>query len=291
MRCVLAVAVALLVALPAPAAAYNAPGPRWPGGTIRYHDSLPPSWDWSIRKAARTWNNSGAKIRFRRVPANRAQLTIGYGRLGSAAGLATIGHNPGAFVRVNSLLYRPLRERDRVFAAQMLAHEFGHVLGLGHVRSEACRLMSTPPLTYCPKPPQPWLYDCHWLARDDARGAVHLYGGKRRKPEREYCPREPAPPQPRDAVVRSGARVRVTWTPVPVQPGTRVVIEVYEAHRCDGDLAAAQLRSARVRMGRARWTDPGGPGTYCYSIGAQNKYGMPAEQVWARGVVTPAWMP
>ena len=123
-----------------PAHAYNAPGPRWPGDTIRYADTLPKNWNWSIEAAVRTWNRSGADIRFRKVPRSRAQVVIGYGNLGSAAGLATIGRHSGASVRVNSLLYRPLRERDRVFAAQVLAHELGHVLGLQHSTDPASAL-------------------------------------------------------------------------------------------------------------------------------------------------------
>ena len=275
-RLVLLVALSVLLGA-TPAHAYNSPGPRWPGDTIRVADTLPKNWNWSIDAAVRTWNRSGADIRFRRVPRHRAQVVIGYGNLGSAAGLATIGHHSGAFVRVNSLLYRPLRERDRVFAAQVLAHELGHVLGLHHVRANNCRLMSTPPLTYCPTPPEPWLYDCQWLSKDDIRGVVHLYGREpKRTPVRQYCLREPRPPTPRDVTFDS----RIRWTPVSVLPGTRVVITAYDPARCAGDPTSPALSTVEVPMARGRWT---APGPYCYEIRSVNRFGLPSASIW--GVV------
>jgi hypothetical protein len=271
------VALLILVAA-APAHAYNAPGPRWPGDTIRYHDTLPKSWNSSIDAAVRTWNRSGADIRFRKVPRARAQVIIGYGNLGSAAGLATIGRNSGAFVRINSLLYRPLRERDRVFAAQVLAHELGHVLGLYHVRSNNCRLMSTPPLTYCPSPPEPWLYDCQWLSKDDIRGVVHLYGRKRGEPPPQYCLREPMPSQLGDLRITADTPPRIVWEASrDWLPGTRVVVDVFEPARCAGDTTASPLATLEVAAARGKvraWTGP-----YCYEVRVQNRYGLANDVV------------
>jgi len=281
-RWLLTVALAGALIVPAgPASGYQTPGPRWPGDTIRYHDTLPKSWNWTIRKAVRTWNTSGARIRFRKVERGRAQVLIGYGDLGNAAGLATIGQRPGAFVKVNRLMFKPLRPGLRVFAAQVLAHEFGHVLGLGHVQSNNCRLMSTPLLTYCPKPPESWLYDCAWLAKDDRRGAVHLYGGSPRQPRHQYCLREPKPPQLLDVRFRSGDPVRITWrVPAGLRPGGYVTIEVYEQSRCEGDVAAPLLSSARVRAVRSRWQGSH-PGLVpnCYQVQVHNRYGLGADPV------------
>jgi len=46
--------IAMLALAAAPASAYNAPGPRWPGKTIRFHETLPKSWNWGIRQAVKT---------------------------------------------------------------------------------------------------------------------------------------------------------------------------------------------------------------------------------------------
>ena len=51
MKRVAVLLTAALVALPVPALAYDAPGPRWPGGVIRYHETLPRSWNASIPRS------------------------------------------------------------------------------------------------------------------------------------------------------------------------------------------------------------------------------------------------
>ena len=68
---VAAVVAAMVAATVAPAAAYNAPGPRWPGKTIRYYDTLPKNWDWSVQQAVRTWNRSGVNMKCPNSAQNR----------------------------------------------------------------------------------------------------------------------------------------------------------------------------------------------------------------------------
>jgi hypothetical protein len=202
-------------------------------------------------------------------------VIIGQGDIGSAAGLATIGHRQGAFVKMNRLMFRPLRPGVRIFAAQVLAHELGHVLGLGHVRSDNCRLMSTPLLTFCPSPPQPWLYDCAWLAKDDVRGVIRLYGGKPRRPAREYCLLEPRPEQLQDVRFQAGPRARITWT-VSRQwlPRTRVVVDAYDESRCQGNTTAQPLATFDVPATRGRVRGLPTSGIYCYEVRVQNRYGL-----------------
>jgi hypothetical protein len=262
-RVAVLLAVALMM-LPAPALAYDAPGPRWPGGVIRYHETLPRSWEESLERAVSTWNRSGVQVRFREVDRARAQVLIGYGSTNGNAGQATIGRRTGAFLHMEPLLYRPLRPRDRTSAAIVLAHELGHVLGLGHAGQRGCRLMASRPLTFCPNPPQPWFAYCRWLSRDDVRGALSLYGGRDRRPASRWCLREPQPPALPVTFDAGG----VAWPRLPVLPRTRVRIEQFPAQGCTGE----PVRVVHRPVGAVRWS-PRGPA--CLRVGLVNRYGMP----------------
>lgn len=256
------VIVLALILTPAPALAYDAPGPRWSGTTIRVHETFPPSWNWSLQRAFETWNDAGARIRIREVPRGQEQVTLGYGDTGGYAGLATIGRRSGAFLRIEPLIYKPLRKRDRVSAAIVLAHELGHVLGLNHSGQRGCRLMAARPLSFCPQPPQPWLANCRWLSRDDVRGVLDLYGGRDRRPESRWCLRESQPPELQVAFGPG----RVTWVPVETLPGTRVRIEAFPSSDCTG-----QPTTVERRVTAGRWSGQ----ALCVRIGLVNKYGMP----------------
>ena len=72
----------------------------------------------------------------------------------------------------------------------VVAHELGHVLGLGH-EPRRCALMNTRLVTLSPErcipPLEPWRWRCRILERDDVRGAVRLYGGRVRSRGRPIC--------------------------------------------------------------------------------------------------------
>jgi hypothetical protein len=76
---------------------------------------------------------------------------------------------------------------DRYSAAQVIAHELGHVLGLGHT-TVRCAAMSAG--WYCPDAPA-GEWRCRLLERDDVDGAVHLYGGTVRPLGPVNCPIPP----------------------------------------------------------------------------------------------------
>jgi hypothetical protein len=187
--------------------------------------------------------------------------------------LATIGRRSGAFLRIEPLIYRPLRPRDRVSAAIVLAHELGHVLGLGHTGRRGCRLMAARPLSFCPEPPRPWLANCRWVSGNDMRAALSLYGGRDRRPASRWCLREPQPPA---LPVRFDAG-RASWAHLPVLPRTRVRIEQFPATGCTGE----PLRVVHRRIGAAGWS-PGEPA--CLRVGLVNRYGMPGPA--AEGAVS-----
>ena len=294
MRCVMVLLglIAMLALAAAPASAYNAPGPRWPGKTIRFHETLPKSWNWGIRQAVKTWNTSGINVRFVKVPRSRAQVKIGYGDANGSGGYASIGRQPGAYVEMNKSMYRPLRPEVRLVTAQILAHELGHVLGLDHVFSNGCRLMTPTVLGNCPDPPQPWLYDCSWLSKDDFRGALKLYGGKARKPARKWCPLEPKPPAPQDVRFISGDPVRIQWSATKsLRAGSVAVIEIFEEGRCRGESSSALLDTTYEEVRPGQWADYDyrEPGTYCYEIHFENQYGQPSAAV--QGIATYAIAP
>ena len=280
----------MVAATVAPAAAYNAPGPRWPGKTIRYYDTLPRSFGWSVKAAAKAWNKSGAKVRFKEVTKRgRAQVVVGFGDTHGSAGYASIGKQSGAYVH----LVRQKLDRDQYAnMGRLIAHEFGHVLGLDHVPPGGCKLMDAAWPTDCRVPRESWQYHCRWLARDDIRGAVRLYGGKVRL-SKLFCAREAAPPQLLDVAFTGGTPVgtplEITWRePKGVKPQSMVYVNAYEAGRCRGDSDALMLSADSVPVASGRWVDTSRvadvPGTYCYEVQVQGRYGRGAAAI--RSLVT-----
>jgi len=183
--CFMLVTLAILVgglAFSSQSQAFKISGQAWPGKRITiYSGKLFPK---ATRQARLAWNRSGARIHF--SPTNRrghADVVMRLIRAPVCAGFAQIGYAPGA--RANVDIFRGC-VRDPESVAAVIAHELGHILGLGH-ELRRCAAMNVSlfngePIK-CPKSPEGW-EKCNILEKDDVRGAIRLYGGRVRLGQR-----------------------------------------------------------------------------------------------------------
>lgn len=166
---------------------------RWPGRTITY-------WDASreriaVLRAVSAWNRSGLRIKFIRARSARAaQLIIRNSRdvpNGCGTGIATVGYVEPPRKAFINILTDPTTDQQRCgWPGQTLvvAHELGHVLGLGHA-ARGCRLMNTtfvegiaPSGCVTAFEEDDYIarsatWRCRILEPADVRAAVRLYGG------------------------------------------------------------------------------------------------------------------
>ena len=186
MKAMLAAVLAAVTLVPA-ADAYQLQGVRWPTTTIGYYNEVP-AYTWAIDTAAYAWNTSGARVHFVKTSQQNAKVLVGirwYRPAGDALVYRRGSKITGARVGIRS-------GQDRYTMALVVAHEFGHVLGLAH-EDRGCATMNAfidgnhP--KFCPAAPD-GMWVCRLLRADDVRGAVSLYGGSVR-PLRgpEFCSR------------------------------------------------------------------------------------------------------
>lgn len=298
MRAILTAVVGITLTATVPAAADNAPGPKWPGHTIRYFNAMPAKFDWTVRAATSNWNRSGAKVRFKEVSRrSAAQVTIAFGDTKGFAGYATIGPQRGAYAHLAPYQRAGGGGPDPVLG-RLLTHELGHVIGLDHVGQSGCKVMAPTPGNGCAEPPTGY-YNCSWLAADDIRAAISLYGGKVRKPAAKYCLLEPRPAA-LDVRIVGGDSVttpaEISWTvPAGVRPGATVSVRVYEASRCTGNTDAPWLDGdSGIPVAQGSWQDQTSyaarAGSYCYEVVVSNRFGLesaPARLLVSRSVPAP----
>jgi matrixin len=157
-----------------PADAYRLEGPRWSTHTISYYTETA-AYRWSVDTAAYAWNTSGANVQFVKTSRAAAKVLVGI-RWYAHAGDAHLQIVGGRIVRAQVGIQSG---HDRYEMALIVAHEFGHVLGLDH-QFRGCATMNPSVgddhTTMCPAPPS-GEWTCRLLQTDDVRGAVALYGG------------------------------------------------------------------------------------------------------------------
>ena len=173
-RALVTIGVLVAVLFAGRADAYRLEGGRWPTGTITYFTETP-AYAWSVDTAAYAWNTGGARVQFVKTSRANAKVVVGI-RWYRKAGDAHVQRIGGRFVNAQVGIQTG---HDRYEMALIVAHEFGHVLGLDHELG-VCATMNPSVgddhTTLCPAPPT-GMWTCRLLQPDDVRGAVRLYGG------------------------------------------------------------------------------------------------------------------
>ncbi|MGZ4390344.1 MAG: matrixin family metalloprotease, partial [Gaiellaceae bacterium] len=283
---------------------YDAQGTTWPDGRILYYNAAPDQ-AWAVQRAVDAWNASGAAIRF--VPAPEASAQVVIRELArsdctstheSVGGEAALGYVPHSEVFVTRLDQATVK-CNQFSAAQTLAHELGHVLGLGH-ELHACAAMnrsgSLRGPSLCLQAPL-GVWNCSLLEPDDVAGAVALYGGSAAPRSARWCPLYRAIGAPAGlALAGSGEPGGVTASFV--RPSDPVLPTFLRAVAGRAGFVAAVRRDAcpvtDAGSGRTAWSAaPGrvqtttfgalGPGRWCVSV-------WPYDQLGRRGPRTFSWI-
>ncbi len=132
-------------------------------------------YSWSLTRALDAWNVSGARIRFVAVAKPTADVTVTLGTpsaCGPGADIAActdLGHSGPRTIWI-------VQRLDRYAEAEVLTHELGHVLGLGHDRSGDCAAMTPSLWQNCESPPH-GEWRCRLLERSDIESAIATIGG------------------------------------------------------------------------------------------------------------------
>lgn len=286
MRRALAITVLALLVSAAPAAAQQY---RWPGETVPYFNAAK-RYSGEVATAVKAWNGSGVELRW--VKASRSTATQrgvvfdvsnrvvaangGAGALGVAEVRVTGRRATVGIHLVSSLLRQPVPGPQRQ-TIQVIAHEMGHAIGLGHY-DRGCATMNTQVNGHCALPPERWQYPCQILRKGDVRRAIKLHGGKARgKPGPVFCARR-RPPQVTGLAVALGEderTPRVSWRN---PAGSFAEIEVNRGDRdgsCPDPDEPGFLGDARRGATQAVEDDSflGDPGRYCYSAVTLDDFG------------------
>jgi hypothetical protein len=252
----------------------------WNLGTLYYYEAIPSKWDWSLATAVAKWNATGGKLKLvRTTDKSRARVFISYGYTGNAAGMATVGATPGAWVHLNPS-YSSADSLDpwrRVEVMALFAHEIGHVLGFGHT-STPCSLMR-PVLDigacYLAPASMPGYLKCRTIDPALVVTFVRAYGGTARYPG-SWCLIDPLPSQLSGVAFSGGTSspVAVRWAkPTYLPSGSRMQIRVWRASSCA--VVPSWAESYAASPAALTWADtvPGRDETSCYRVNLVNRYG------------------
>lgn len=271
---------------------------KWPGKKIKYYETIPAKWDWSLSQAIKQWNSAGGKIKFVKVNSpGKAQLKIGYGYTGGADGMATLGYTPRAWVHL-STGYKQVSATNplwRAWVVRLFAHELGHVLSFGHTSGSCSLMVAIFNLSTCPVlGSTPGYYYCRIIDKPLLRRFIAAYGGKAQRPPTQ-CLFDPLPPQLSDVTFGGGQTtdgpVEITWTkPSGVPPGSTVTVTVGKTTDCAA--MPSSVDTYQVAPSAGVWTDPGnGQGVHCFALQIKNRYGAsrpPVSGTVARWAPVPA---
>jgi hypothetical protein len=278
--------------------AYEIGGKPWPGGTVTYYNAATDQ-AWAITQAIDAWNSSGATVRFVPASSSRAQLLIRHFNASEGAcvphAMANVGYRSGARSQIFVTRWGAQSECSSFATARAVAHELGHVLGLGH-QLRGCAAMNTSG-SYrgalgCPKT-MPWEWRCRLLESDDIQGAVRLYGGAVRVRRQAACPIYDAIASPggltaephasgRGAVVsfRRPAGPRIPQFLLRLASGSEESLAYRVGPSCATRLVG---RTARYRWQVApgafqELTNPLPAGRYCYAVWSVDMLGRPSAR-------------
>jgi hypothetical protein len=219
------IAIALFLAAPS-ADAYVIGGRHWPSHRIRVQNTTP--YRYAVREAMRLWNASGVRLRFVASKSRHANLVIrssatrATDSFGGCAGQAQLGYVRGW--QADMVLDAGCA--DDALTAKSVAHELGHVLGLGH-ETRKCAVMNpvldngAPEQCDAPDAQTGGVWRCRTLEPDDLAGARRLYGGRPHARRDPMCPIFAAPDAPVAVQVApdgyGGAEATVTLPEAPAK--------------------------------------------------------------------------